>query len=71
MMPVLVPKLSYDDLAIREGTMASEQWWIMTASETEVSKRSAIGDALRAYCRLDSYAMYAIWKKLYRLAARA
>ena len=63
-MPVLVPELSYDGLAIKEGTMASEQWWAMTAAETEASERAAIADALRAYCKLDSYAMYAIWRKL-------
>lgn len=66
-MPVLVPELSYDGWAIKEGTMASEQWWTMTAAETEASERSAIAAALRAYCRLDSYAMYAIWKELNRL----
>ena len=63
-MPVLVPELSYDGLAIKEGTTASEQWWTMTAAETEASERAAIADALRAYCKLDSYAMYAIWRKL-------
>ena len=63
-MPVLVPELSYDGLAIKEGTMASEQWWTMTAAETQAGERAAIADALRAYCKLDSYAMYAIWRKL-------
>jgi hypothetical protein len=63
-MPVLVPELSYEGLAIKEGTMASEQWWTMTAAESGASERATIADALRAYCKLDSYAMYAIWKKL-------
>lgn len=63
-MPVLVPELSYDGLVIKEGATASEQWWTMTASETRASEREAIGGALRAYCKLDSYAMFAIWKKL-------
>jgi hypothetical protein len=63
-MPVLVPELSYGGLAIKDGTTASEQWWTMTAAETEASERAAIADALRAYCKLDSYAMYAIWRKL-------
>jgi hypothetical protein len=67
-MPVLVPELSYDGLAIKEGTMASEQWWTMTAAETGASERAAIATALRAYCKLDSYAMYAIWKKLHQVA---
>ena len=66
-MPVLVPELSYDDLAIKEGTMASEQWWAMTAAGVEAGQRAAISDALRAYCKLDSYAMYAIWRKLHQV----
>ena len=39
----------------------------MTAEETKVSERAAIADALRTYCKLDTYAMYAIWVKLQRL----
>ena len=65
-MPVLVPELSYGGLAIKDGATASEQWWTMTAVETDASDRAAIADALRAYCKLDSYAMYAIWRKLQR-----
>jgi uncharacterized protein DUF2779 len=63
-LPVLVPELSYDGMAIKEGTAASEQWWAMTAAGTEAGERSTIADALRTYCKLDSYAMYAIWRKL-------
>jgi Domain of unknown function(DUF2779) len=63
-LPVLVPELSYDGLVIREGTAASEQWWAMTAGETKTSERAAIADALRSYCKLDTFAMYAIWKRL-------
>ena len=70
-MPVLVPELSYDGLAIKEGTMASEQWWTMTAAETQAAERVAIADALRAYCKLDSYAMYAIWRELQLIGSRA
>ena len=39
----------------------------MTAAETKEGERAAIAGALRAYCRLDSFAMYAIWKKLHRV----
>jgi hypothetical protein len=63
-MPVLVPKLSYDDLEIKEGAMASEQWWKMTAKDTPAAERERIAQALREYCGLDSYAMFRIWKKL-------
>jgi hypothetical protein len=63
-MPVLVPDMSYNGLTRKEGTAAFEQWWTMTAGETNASERAAIADALRSYCKLDTYAMYAIWKKL-------
>ena len=63
-LPVLVPELSYKDLAIQEGATASEQWWKMVAVETPTSERAAIAAALREYCKLDTFAMYAIWKKL-------
>jgi hypothetical protein len=65
-LPVLVPKreLSYDELEIKEGATASEQWWKMTADGTPAGERERIAQALRMYCGLDSYAMYAIWKKL-------
>jgi hypothetical protein len=66
-LPVLVPELSYDNLVIREGATASEQWWVMTSDETSIAERTAIADALRTYCKLDSYAMYAIWRQLQRI----
>ena len=70
-MPVLVPDLSYEGLAIKDGTTASERWWAMTAAGTPENERAAIAAALRAYCKLDSYAMYAIWRKLQGLAQSA
>lgn len=66
-MPVLVPELSYDDLEIKEGATASEQWWKMTAGGMPAGERERIAQALRVYCGLDSYAMYAIWKKLHHV----
>ncbi len=63
-LPVMVPDLSYDDMEISDGTMASERWWAMTAAETAEAERSAIAAALRDYCRQDSFAMYAIWRVL-------
>lgn len=67
-LPVMVPDLSYEGMAIRDGTTASERWWAMTAGETPEAERAAIAEALRAYCGQDSYAMYAIWRALKRLA---
>ena len=68
-MPVLVPELSYEELDIKEGGTASEQWWKMTADDIQVGERKGIEEALRKYCGLDSYAMYAIWKELHRVVS--
>lgn len=62
-LPVLTD-ISYDDLAIREGGSASEEWWKMVAPGTAEAARCTIAANLRAYCERDTYAMYAIWKKL-------
>lgn len=63
-LPVLVPAMTYEDLAIKEGATASERWWMMTDAATQTAQRSQIAGDLRAYCKQDSYAMYAIWKVL-------
>lgn len=63
-LPVLVPDLSYEEMEISDGTMASERWWTMTAPETAPHERTTIEAALRAYCRQDSLAMYRIWQVL-------
>jgi hypothetical protein len=63
-LPVLCPELSYEGLAIREGATASEQWWEMVSDNGSAHKRREIADALREYCKLDTYAMYAIWRFL-------
>jgi hypothetical protein len=69
-LPVLVPELSYKDLEIREGGTASQKWNEMTTGRTvegaqlSASEKRAIATNLKAYCKLDTYAMYAIWKHL-------
>jgi hypothetical protein len=68
-LPVLCPELSYDDLAIKDGASASNEWWRMISGTTSPAEKRAIADALRAYCDRDSYAMYAIWKKLWEEVA--
>jgi hypothetical protein len=67
-LPVLCPELSYEGFAIKEGATASEQWWEMV-SDGSAHKRREIADALREYCKLDTYAMHAIWRFL-RAACR-
>jgi hypothetical protein len=40
----------------------------MIASMTPEPERQAIAKALREYCALDTYAMYAIWRVLCKAA---
>ncbi|MEX0932427.1 MAG: DUF2779 domain-containing protein [Parcubacteria group bacterium] len=63
-LPVLAPELSYKDLEIREGGSAAEAWDRATRGELEGTEKEGLFHNLREYCKLDTYAMYAIWKKL-------
>ena len=70
-LPVLAPELSYKDLAIQEGGTASQAWDKIIKLGSEASKESGslasrdkLAHDLREYCKLDTYAMYAIWKAL-------
>ena len=62
-LPVLVPELSYTDLAVQNGTEAVGVWLDMI-SETDNVRKKKYYDELLAYCRLDTLAMYMIFKEL-------
>lgn len=68
-LPVLAPNLSYKELNIREGGTAAERWNQMTNPDSPLSseERSQIAQDLRDYCKLDTFAMYAIWHELHKL----
>jgi hypothetical protein len=59
----------HDDLAIKDGASASNEWWRMISSTTSPAEKREIARALRAYCGRESYAMYAIWRVLQQVAA--
>lgn len=63
-LPVLAPDLSYKALNIKEGATASNTWDQIVSGEfsDEVSKEKT--QHLLTYCKLDTYAMYRIWKYL-------
>ena len=65
-LPVLVPALSYSELEISEGGTAADAWnKIITRSETQDVEK--VASDLRQYCKLDTYAMYAVWRELHNL----
>ncbi len=63
-LPVLAPDLSYKNLEIQEGGSATQAWNKVVTAELEPFERETIIDNLKNYCKLDTYAMYAIWREL-------
>ena len=63
-LPVLAPELSYKKLQIQEGGTASQKWNEAVTFASQQEKEKIIRD-LKEYCKLDTYAMYAIWKHLH------
>lgn len=63
-LPVMVPELSYKELEIKEGGSAMDAWYEMVFGNGSQEDKKKISADLRTYCGLDTYAMYAIWKKL-------
>lgn len=67
-LPTLVPELSYKDMEIQEGATASQKWKQLVDTGYTNSEKQFIAVALKEYCALDTYAMYATWKHLNELA---
>lgn len=66
-LPVLVPELSYQDLAIKEGGAAMDAWFQNIFNAPDDAKKQETAQNLLKYCYLDTYAMYAIWRELMKL----
>jgi hypothetical protein len=62
-LPALVPEMSYESMAIANGGDASTAFYNLRF-ETDKAKAQNIRLALREYCKLDTFAMYAILQKL-------
>ncbi len=69
-LPVVVPGLSYADLAIQHGDDAQVIWSQMIACQDDAAKAKMAAD-LRDYCQLDTYAMVEIQRALEKVAAGA
>jgi hypothetical protein len=63
-LPALVPGMSYDNLDIREGNHASQEYLRMLSPETSPAGKRKIEDALLAYCCHDTLAMVKIREQL-------
>lgn len=62
-LPVLVPELSYKDLAIGKGDIASVRWYEIATNEDTDGADQVFADLL-AYCELDTLAMVKIYEHL-------
>ncbi len=60
-LPVLVPKLSYKELEVQDGTMAMSAWEKLLITE-DPEVRKEIRNNLLKYCELDTLAMVEIFK---------
>jgi len=65
-LPVLVPHLSYKDLAIGKGDLASVRWYEIVTGEDR-SNAEQVFDDLLEYCGLDTLAMVEIFNVLNKL----
>lgn len=66
-LPVIVPGLSYKDLAIQDGGMACNSWkQMMFGSVSQAEKDQIYADLLK-YCELDTEAMVKIWEVLLKI----
>jgi hypothetical protein len=65
-LPTLIPELSYDDLDIHEGGGASWSWIQMIESD-DAETRQAMAEALREYCKRDTWAMVKLLELLWPL----
>lgn len=63
-LPVLVPDLSYTDLAVHEGQSAQRLWMDVVLNEKYSDKREQIFKDLLKYCALDTLAMVKIYETL-------
>jgi hypothetical protein len=68
-LPVLAPHLNYSSLEIQEGGVASITWSNIVSGRLGEEECNQLREALKKYCAMDSYAMYAIWRALRDLIA--
>lgn len=61
-LPVLAPHLSYKKLGVQNGTDAIESYRKITEGELTGEAAKEKENQMLEYCKLDTYAMYVLWK---------
>lgn len=62
-LPILAPHLSYKELAIGKGDLASVRWYEIAVGENKSGAEQVFADLLE-YCKLDTFAMVEIFNVL-------
>jgi hypothetical protein len=63
-LPILLPDLTYKNLAVQNGTMALSEWEKFIKGEVALSDLEQTKKDLLAYCERDTFAMVEIYRKL-------
>ena len=63
-LPILVPELTYKDIDIQNGQVASVRWYDAVTKAVSATEAKKIFADLLKYCRLDTLAMVEIYRKL-------
>jgi hypothetical protein len=63
----MVPDLNYTEMEIGKGDLVMMAWWELINDKLSTGDAEKTKMALLAYCKLDTWAMVKIWKKLYSM----
>ena len=63
-LPAVVPSLSYEDLAIRDGATAAAEYHRMVFEVSDWIEKARIEEALLRYCERDTLAMVELRREL-------
>jgi hypothetical protein len=63
----MVPDLSYTEMEIGKGDLAMMAWWELINDRLSMDEVEKTEIAFLEYCKLDTWAMVTIWKKLFEL----
>jgi hypothetical protein len=66
-LPVMAPDLSYDSLGVKNGTDAIDAYGQIIKKEIIGEEKIKKEQEMLEYCKLDTYAMYKIWREFYKL----
>lgn len=70
-LPVLVPELTYDNLAVKKGDRASALWEDALAEDFDPNLREQLYHDLLEYCKLDTLAMVKVYEHLLEVIGQA